>query len=416
MEFKIKKDKGYNSYIKLKDNTRIDTEGFSNEYQNNKRNKQNIEILDCIYYVNQNDLTPDVKRVVNICFHGFSLWSSLKNKYDTTIKHQFAVKRLFNSLPTSYQQSSNSIYINKKTYSKGDSMDPKIYEKLLKKGLNESEITNLILVHEMGHAIHHQIYNKHGVLFNGHSSEIALLNKLLSFKSINIYNNKQAESAKISNLHHLSYKVATECFADLYSSIVLSKIYDSEQSKDIINALYEMRREGEGDKIEFLGNKIITRKGEEYYTSDVIKEYLSDRHNIKLDSFKSIFEYISDVTSKQVVNKINSEIISFGKGNSIISQFIGFINVTHDLKHDNIDSTFRDIQKHFECLKPFMDFVDKDNYNGYNNGGFDIGVESAKMWLKERNKSVMKMRLQSEKSKIAQEENRIKTAFKNKLK
>ncbi|EJP9635951.1 hypothetical protein NZF17_005251, partial [Salmonella enterica] len=127
---------------------------------------------------------------------------------------------------TSYQPSIESICISISLYEdnkkENEVNEHEVYKFLLAADCSHEEATNLVLLHEIGHAIHHQLEKHNGYLLEPTTPEASFLNPFFSF------NEECVE--KIPTVTAIAYKAITEGFADLYSCIIVDILYDSSRS------------------------------------------------------------------------------------------------------------------------------------------------------------------------------------------
>lgn len=166
-----------------------------------------------------------------------------------------------------------------------------LYPLLRTEGLNDGEIMNFVLLHEIGHSIHDTL-NKNGKPFvNLNSPEANFINSFTQSMSDDWFESPYDIMKRSNNS-------IAEGFADLYASILVDRLYPKEQSSKIINAVLKSR--------EYL-NK---HGNEKYNTFDSIQKFIDYNHqNPKtLRKYEDIEQYIFKTTLETAFLSLEKEL------------------------------------------------------------------------------------------------------------
>lgn len=323
-------------------------------------------------------LLPSIDKIIPLIFFNFSAWTKMKSRVNVFIQEP-NLKTFLGKLTTSYQAGAESIYISKKLYEaqKKDKEvnEHEVYKYLLASGCNNEEVTNLILLHEIGHAIHHQLEKRDDCLLEPTTAEASFLNPFVQFNG---------ECVKeIPTVTSIAYKAITEGFADLYSCILMDRLYDCSRSDVIINALYQYR---------------TSHKNENYYSDLSIHSYLNQRNGRGFKNFDEIYKYMSATIANNAVKYIGE---SLRDGKPELGRFLGVINKLHGLNHSRLDKTVETIKN----IYPFMDYVifyaDKKNPFSYHPDLFAEGCKAGDKWIKKRAKNEFRNKMKNIKRDIS---------------
>ncbi|ELY2478051.1 hypothetical protein SMB83_004225 [Cronobacter sakazakii] len=272
-------------------------------------------------------------------------------------------KTFFGKLTTSYQPGTESIYISRSLYKDKNKEinEHEVYKYLLAADCRHEEATNLVLLHEIGHAIHHQLEKRDGYLLEPSTPEASFLNPFVKL------NGQCVEGIKYVTC--IAHKAITESYADLYSCILIDRLYDSSRSDLIINALHHYR---------------TTNKNENYYSYPSIASYLNNRNGREFKSFHEIHKYMSAIIAENAVYDIGRDL---NKGKPQLSKFIGVVNVLHGLNERKIDDSIECMKVRFPFMSYILSKIDKKNPYGYHQDVFEIGCKHASEWIANKNLS-----------------------------
>lgn len=186
-----------------------------------------------------------------------------------------------------YSSSKNHIFARRNFLNKGIGLYP-----LLRTGdLNDGEIMNFVLLHEIGHSIHDTL-NKNGKPFvNIKSPEANFINSFTKSMSDDWFESPY-------DIMRRSNNSIAEGFADLYASILIDRLYPKEQSSKIINAVFKSR--------EYLHD----HKNEKYNTFGSIQKFIDYNHqNPKtLRKYEDIEQYIFKTTLETAFLSLEKEL------------------------------------------------------------------------------------------------------------
>lgn len=216
-----------------------------------------------------------------ITFENFSNFEYFTNKAKRKLTNQHI------SHEVGYNSSKNHIFARRNFLDK----DVGLYPLLRTEGLNDDEIMNFVLLHEIGHSIHDTL-NKNGKPFvNLNSPEANFINSFTKSMSDDWFESPYDIMRKSNNS-------IAEGFADLYASILVDRLYPKEQSSKIINAVLKSR--------EYL-NK---HGNEKYNTFDSIQKFIDYNHqNLKtLRKYEDIEQYIFKTTLETAFLSLEKEL------------------------------------------------------------------------------------------------------------
>ncbi|WP_407579563.1 hypothetical protein [Citrobacter koseri] len=373
----------------------VSTESAFNEH-NKYVQGESLDYKRLVKIINEDKriLLPDIDKTIPVIFYSFSVWTRIKTRSNVFIQEP-SLKTFFGKLTTSYQSGTESIYISRNLYEakkkdKGIN-EHEVFKALLASDCSHEEATNLVLLHELGHAVHHQVSKQRGNLLDETTTEAKFLNKLMT--TTDFVSSRKFDIPEISPV---AYKAVTEGFADLYSCIVVDKLYGKEQATKIIEALHQMRLSAyELDE---------HRNRERYYSFDSIKHYIDNRDILSFNTFDDIHQYISDTVSKVAIHYINKEAGRYG--NKSHCNFLGVINVVHNLNQSNAYAAALAIQKKFPFIDLYENKIKREEWK------FQKGNDVGKEWLNRRSKRELKDKIRDTK-KCIHSSNAKLTAKKN---
>lgn len=282
MYFRAKGIDKYNKYIE----NRILSDKFSKQKKivsGNIDKKINIKIDTILDFLNQNSnrALPKIKNFIDIYLLNFSTPEYFIDSFKRTITNQDI------SHEVGYNSSKSHIFARRNFLNKGVGL----YPLLRTEGLNDGEIMNFVLLHEIGHSIHDTL-NKNGKPFvNLNSPEANFINSFTQSMSDDWFESPYDIMKRSNNS-------IAEGFADLYASILVDRLYPKEQSSKIINAVLKSR--------EYL-NK---HGNEKYNTFDSIQKFIDYNHqNPKtLRKYEDIEQYIFKTTLETAFLSLEKEL------------------------------------------------------------------------------------------------------------
>jgi hypothetical protein len=361
----------------MEDGNRLVSTGIST-YESNNDELINYKSIVTILNDKNGEFLPDIDKTTPIIFYNFSAWSRVKARLNVMFQKPSS-KTLFGKVTTAYIHETESIYINKNLYTEQNKIkknnEHEVFNYMLESGCTSNEATNLILLHEIGHAVHHQLDKRDSNLLESTTQEASFINPFIQFNGRCVN--------KISSVTDIAYKAITEGFADLYSCIIVDKIYDASRADSIINALYQYRN---------------SHKNENYYSEQSIDAYLKYRHGGRFENFNDIYKYISSTVAKTAVENMGRHL---KEGSEELGVFIGVVNKLHGFNHDNIDKTLESMSKNY----PFIDYVvyqaDKKNSFGTHPNLFAKGCIAGDEWIKKRYNKQFKKKIKGIKNNLS---------------
>lgn len=281
-----------------------------------------------------------------------------------------------------YNLSNRNIIIHKDFFSNNS-----IYNELSNNKLLDSEIINFVILHEIGHCLHHLSLDKNKII-NYDSKESNFINTIMpNFDKTWIVKNHEI-------MERLNNSIV-EGFADLYSLILLDKIYPDNQALKIIEAVKDVRKEKE------LYHK------DTYHTYSSIEKYIKHRNEMKanLNDFHSINQYICQNTLQEAFSIIEkyttpSFIESDSKHKKDVFLLSGVLYEAYNLKKENVLPDAESVLKYIKennflnhnienNIEKIFDF--NSLYPTYNSS-FEIGRSE---YLSTKNDGVLKNKIKN---------------------
>lgn len=261
------------------------------------------------------------------------------------------------NIETAYYPKSEKIYINRETL---ETEKNSLYDFMRGEGVSLQDTTNLIILHEMGHAVHHQSQLITKNYLDPESEKANFINNFMSFTEI---------SNSCAEIKIVGRNATREGYADLYASIMFDKIYrpeKSNQAENIITALRNFREHNHSH--------------EHYYTEISLDKYLDERNKLSITDFSDIHRYISKTVSDTAIYCINRQSDQY----DTYGQFIGLTNTVCQINAKTPREASYSISKRF----PFLSLISNpDDINPYR---FNEGIEAGKAWLEDKNETRLK--------------------------
>lgn len=210
-----------------------------------------------------------------------------------------------------YNRESGEITITEKLLF-NEQILPSTFPEYLYASVGQSKLLMFAILHEIGHAIHHQLFLKQ----DNNSltpSEDFNTNDFLNLISNNgIYLLEKNEETKKYDINHAITYAIKEGFADLYACISLTQIYPKEVSLSFIHEIIESRKSGQDN----------------YYTTETLMEYKQDLENNEnsINNFIDLHQYIenkiSNTALKLMLEKLSSNNEEQIKHNNAFAGFL----------------------------------------------------------------------------------------------
>lgn len=264
-------------------------------------------------------LLPPVSKILPIIFYDFSVWTKFKS----------LPNKFLRGLDTSYKPNKGCIYIFGKTFTaENDFYDG--LNKYTEKSIDINTAINITLLHELGHAVHHQTEKLNGRYLHEGTEEAKFINELMSFEELVVSQHEM--SGKIVEIEMIGRQATREGYADLYCCILLDKLYGRDKAGFIIKAIHDYRE--------------AMNVTERYYTHDSINEYLISKEDFRFKSFDDIHSYISSIVSKKAIKSINSDSRNFASH----SNFLGVTSSVFGINESDVKSAAKKIEDRFPFL------------------------------------------------------------------
>lgn len=339
---------------------------------------KNIKPLDILKFINTNkEFTPNLNENIKIKFDDFYWFSLIKKSMDNFFSNQSKKNHT-----AGYNLSNQNIIIHQDFFSNNS-----IYNELSNNKLLDSEIINFVILHEIGHCLHHLSLDKNKII-NYDSKESNFINTIIpNFDKTWIVKNHEI-------MERLNNSIV-EGFADLYSLILLDKIYPDNQALKIIEAVKDVRKEKE------LYHK------DTYHTYSSIEKYIKHRNEMKanLNDFHSINQYICQNTLQEAFSIIEkyttpSFIESDSKHKKDVFLLSGVLYEAYNLKKENVLPDAESVLKYIKennflnhnienNIEKIFDF--NSLYPTYNSS-FEIGRSE---YLSTKNDGVLKNKIKN---------------------
>lgn len=283
---------------------------------------------------------------ISIVFENFSLYNKLKDKLFNEKNREDAF----------YNYPSQKVFIRENLLnrnSREDSFSASLFRKV-----NIQDYLNFIVLHELGHAVHHQYFldNKNHLPSNDNLSNF--INKtinLTGFININVpYQIQQIdELAETRNLHRATFNALKENFSDSFACLAITQIYPKEKALNIIQSVHEARVFAKKYRIE------------DYHTDESIALIMDDFKNNKLNfnNFSDLYNYQSNLVKSTIANLLDKQFANTNPFDlDINNYYLGFVNqklnlnkksateVLQELKSQNITkvSNIKNLELSFE--------------------------------------------------------------------
>ncbi|EMJ2323341.1 hypothetical protein V7L32_003772 [Salmonella enterica] len=355
----------FNKFIEKKDG------GQKKKFDENKLVKLNVnestntnELLD-VLNGNSSIIFPSIDKTLPIIFYDFSVWTKFKS----------LPNKFLGGLDTSYKSNKECIYIFDKTFTaENDFYD--VLNKYTEKPIDINIAASITLLHELGHAVHHQTEKLNGSYLHEGTEEAKFINELMSFEELVVSQHEM--SGKIVEIEMIGRQATREGYADLYCCILHDKLYGRDKAGFIIKAIH--------------GYREAMNVTERYYTHDSINEYLTSKNSLDFKNFNEIHSYISDVVSKYAIKNINSDSRIFVSH----SNFLGVINSVFGINESDVKSAAKKIEDRFPFICVYHDKLVPWR--------FEHGCEDGEKWLTNKDLNKIKRGIRT-----------IKVVMKNKV-
>jgi len=274
---------------------------------------------------NSNFFTPSIEHKLQIIFANFSIFNKLIDRFRINYLNQdddFAM----------YDSQNKKIFIREVILSNNNQQS--IISMYRNAGVSNNDIINIVLLHEIGHSIHHLNYlNTSKVLDTLNNHDINFFNDLISIENNLVLNlTKNGENQNLDFTTHIHQSIS-EGFADLYCINAINKLYSKEQSHkliDIIKTSRKKRQEQEKEK-------------EQYFTVPSIENYLLNKNNLSIDSFeqlnKNISKSIGNTAKNILIEASNNTNWKEPQSIRIYNRLLGYFNEKNSLKFDSSQKT-----------------------------------------------------------------------------
>lgn len=318
------------------------------------KNEEQTGLLDVIYKINDDSFFSSINlnQSFTLSFEDFFISSSESSFFNSSEKFIYLSSLRKESETFSFFKKDNTI--------------------------EYADILNYNFLHEYGHALFDSIKFDEKSFISGNIKEE---NKSLA----NIINSITPLPLGFHNLfYEIFYNSIEEGFADIFSMIVIDKIYSKEKSENIKNAIYNSRKEDELYIPDYIND--VSQKKIAYFNSASIKEYMDNCQNNKLPDFESyqeIRDYIFNSCIENLKKTLEISVPALETndiGKNILYKGLGIMyRLNNQLENNNLKYNYyfpknllefnKNMKNDFSCIlgKNFeMDEKFKDSWdNGY---------------------------------------------------
>lgn len=231
-----------------------------------------------------------------------------------------------------------------------DVLLPTSFPECLYSSVGQSKLLMFAILHEIGHALHHQIYLKEDsyLISSQHDFNNNDFLNLIADNGIYLLGKGDDNNHnKKYDINHAIKYALKEGFADLYACIGLTQIYPQEVALNFIHEIIEARNISNNN----------------YYTTESIKQLKKDieKNNLDLNKFDDLHSYIDNVISntalKVMLEKLSSDNEEQIKHNNA---FAGFLKSLFEKSYQQ--SFLNDnIVKEVNSLNNMIDILDLKN-------------------------------------------------------
>jgi hypothetical protein len=264
---------------------------------------------------------------IKIVFENFTLFNKIiqkipyLNKKDTTDPGD----AFYN-----YQTQNVFIQENLLKRSTPDSFSAVLFQKV-----NIKDYLNIVVLHEIGHAIHHQYYLNNNKHLSTNDNLSNFINKTVDF---HLYHNPQSfdSLANTRSLPYANFNAVRENFADTFACLAATQIYPKKEAENIIQALYESRQFANHNRME------------EYHTQGSITTILNDLKNNKLNfnSFTDLYTYQSNLIKSTISTLLDTQLTNKNKNqfdDGLNNYYLGTLNQALKLGKSNATDVLKEL-------------------------------------------------------------------------
>lgn len=251
---------------------------------------------------------------------------------------------------------------------------PSSFPECLYSSVGQSKLLMFAILHEVGHALHHQIYLKQDNYLITSKNDFNHSDFLNLIADNGLYLLGRSNDDKKYDLNHAIKYSIKEGFADLYACIGLLQIYPQEVALNFIHEVIEAR--------EISNNN--------YYTTESIKHLKKDieNNNLNLTNFEDLHNYIDKIISntalKTMLEKLSSDNEEQIKHNNAFAGFLKSVfekSYEQGLFNENLSkqaNSSLDIIKVLELDSNELNINISNNFKEDSksfNQGYEIGIQ-----------------------------------------
>lgn len=189
---------------------------------------------------------------------------------------------------------------------------PSSFPECLNSTVGQAKLLIFAILHEIGHAIHHQIYLKQNSYLIPSQYDFNNNDFLNLIANNAIYLLGQSDNDKKYDINHAIKYSIKEGFADLYACVGLTQIYPQEVALNFIQEVIEARETSNSN----------------YYTINSLKQLKEniEEHKFNLNNFEDLHSYIDKTIShtalKTILIKLSSNNEEQVKHNNAFTGFL----------------------------------------------------------------------------------------------
>ncbi|WP_440706761.1 hypothetical protein [Klebsiella pneumoniae] len=318
---------------------------------------KNTNIID-VLNTHANEIFPALDKDIPVVFADFTVWSKF------VIRMNKLLPFTSREMKTAYNVHDEDVHIFSETFNRDTSI---LYDFMLSKGCSSSITSTVIILHEIGHAVHHQTEKLNGEYLDLSTQEANFINKFTMFFQ------EEANHISMYETDTIIRNATREGFADLYCCILIDKLYSKKEATVAINGLKAYR-----DKY---------NKRENYYTAYSIARYIELREHdglqASINSFAQLNKIISAIVSETAIKLLSQKAGDASYAASMNkSRFLGFINEVYELGNSDVDTAMKKMKEDLPVLKEFIENINNLIRYDYNPKEFDVGKNIAIFWKK----------------------------------
>ena len=302
-------------------------------------------------------LTPTTTQKLIINFEDFTILNKIilnqKNYFKRKLNKWFKTDFNINNDYAFYSKNEKTIYIREELFEQGN--ENHTFSQYLKKNISQTDFLNFVVLHEIGHAIHHNYYLNNKNHFSFENSQIDFINSMISFNGYLDLSGNTENNYKFRNkdLSVMIYHAVTEGFADLYACISIGELYPKNKAIELIDEVINARKRAD-------------KEYEYYFSYQTLENYLLDlrEDKTKFYSFDNVHQYMSNIIQKTIVNIIETQLSKTTSPEiQLNNRYLGVINKQLNLNVINSNQIINILNEKYNFkIEPINHLKDEFKY------------------------------------------------------